>query len=460
MAVTLVLPDHIADALDSAARLDVETAGVLIATVVEQDGEVRILGREMHWVSDDAYLRRGETALTIASEGYVRALGRAESMGSMAIWLHTHPGIGARPLPSSHDVVVDAQLADTFRLRTGSPYYGALIISPKKRGVAFSGHLSKASESVRVIDRMWLVGNLLHLENSFREEVPPLPDMFDRNVRAFGEGIQRVLAGLCVGIVGCGGTGSIVIEQLVRLGLRKFVLFDPDTLTASNVTRVYGSTPADIGRRKVDVLGDHIERIAPDAETQRLFQAITAEQVARRLALCDIVFGCTDDNAGRLILSRASTYLLIPVIDCGVLLTSAPDGTLIGVDGRVTVMVPGQACLICRGRIDLARAAAEMLTPQERVKREDEGYAPALGRTEPAVVSFTSGVGVTAVNEMLERLVGFGADPRPSEILVRFHERELSSNIALPREKHYCDPNAQKFGTGFSSPLFDIAWTS
>jgi molybdopterin/thiamine biosynthesis adenylyltransferase len=284
--------------------------------------------------------------------------------------------------------------------------------------------------------------------------------MFDRNIRAFGEGVQRVLASLRVGVIGCGGTGSAVIEQLVRLGVRTFTLFDPDALSATNVTRVYGSTPADVGRLKVDVLGDHIERIAPGAVVERLPQPITVEVIARQLATCDILFGCTDDNAGRLVLSRASTYLMTPVIDCGVLLSSDSDGALVGIDGRVTVLVPGHACLICRGRIDLQRASAEMLTPEERIKREDEGYAPALGRTEPAVVSFTTGVATTVVNELLERLVGFGTEPRPSEVLVRFHERELSSNIALPREKHYCDPKADKLGSGISSPLFEIAWSS
>ena len=39
-----------------------------------------------------------------------------------------------------------------------------------------------------------------------------------------------------------GGTGSAVIEQLVRLGVRRLHLFDPDILTASNLTRVYGSS--------------------------------------------------------------------------------------------------------------------------------------------------------------------------------------------------------------------------
>jgi hypothetical protein len=71
--------------------------------------------------------------------------------------------------------------------------------------------------------------------------------------------------------------------------------------------------------------------------------------------------------------------------------------------------VPGQGCLVCRNRIDLARAHTELLTPGERKRRIDEGYAPALADVEPAVVTFTTAVASLAVSELLDRLL---APPR------------------------------------------------
>lgn len=53
-----------------------------------------------------------------------------------------------------------------------------------------------------------------------------------------GRFVQQTLGALRVGIVGCGGTGSAVAEQLVRLGVPHLTLIDADTLTESNVTRV------------------------------------------------------------------------------------------------------------------------------------------------------------------------------------------------------------------------------
>jgi molybdopterin/thiamine biosynthesis adenylyltransferase len=459
MTVSVVVPQTIAEELESAARLPVETAGVLLAGIAEApNGDTRVLARGMRWVGEEAYSRREWNGLGIRSEGYVRALSEAETMGAACIWVHTHPGRDALPRPSDHDHIVDREIADLFRLRSGSPYYGTLIFSPRQEGLAFTGHLQREGGNDVQIERLWQIGDRWRLIRAFDSLQPPLSAIFDRNVRAFGSAVQETLGDLKIAVAGCGGTGSAVAEQLVRLGVRRLILVDPDELSESNVTRVYGSAEADVGQPKVEVLARHLTRIAPQMRCETVQSMITLEAAARRLVGCDIVFGCTDDNAGRLILSRLATYLLIPVIDCGVLLSSNENGELTGIDGRLTILSPGQACLICRNRIDLARAGAELLTPDERVRREDEGYAPALARTEPAVVTFTTAVAAAAVSELLERLIGYGPEPRPSEVLLRCHEREISTNVALPRPGHYCDPQSGKLGVGITAPFLEQTW--
>ncbi len=257
---------------------------------------------------------------------------------------------------------------------------------------------------------------------------------------------------------GCGGTGSAVVEQLVRLGVRRFRLLDPDTLSEANLKRVYGSFFKDAGKPKVDVISAHLTQIAPDAEVVTAQAKVTQEDSAKLLLDTDVIFGCTDDNAGRLVLSRFSSYLLTPVIDCGVLLSSARGGQLLGIDGRVTVIAPGVACLVCRDRIDLQRAAAEMLSADEYSRLAEEGYAPALPGVEPAVVAYTTQVAAAAVGELLERLIHYGPEPVPSEVLLRVHERELSTNERAPREGHYCHPAMQKLGLGVTQPFLEQTW--
>lgn len=460
MTVTLVLPESISKQIDHISQQPLETAGVLLVAVVnDSEGGLRLLAREYHPVKDDAYLRRQEDCLSIASSGYVSALARAEQLNATAMWVHTHPGDGSSPMPSSHDDVVDTQLAETFRLRSGTDFYGALIFSPLGSGLQFTGHIAVDRGPKLQIDRMWEVGDQFRLTYSARSEKPVAPSMFDRNIRAFGEAVQATLSDLKIGIVGCGGTGSAVAEQLVRLGVRRFIVIDPDTLSQSNLTRVYGSEAQDVGHRKVDVIADHLKKIAPDVACERYASMLTVSSSAKRLISCDLIFGCSDDNAGRLILSRIPSYLLTPVFDCGILLSSDADGNLLGIDGRVTTLLPEYVCLHCRGRIDVARAAAELMTPEERVRLENEGYAPALGRVEPAVVTYTSMVAATAVSELLERLIGYGPSPRPTEVLMRCHEREISTNQAMSRTNHYCDPRAGKVGRGVTEPFLDMAWT-
>src|SRR5258707_8404326 len=56
-----------------------------------------------------------------------------------------------------------------------------------------------------------------------------------------------------------------------------------------------------------------------------------------------------------------------------------------------------------------------------------------LGGVEPAVVTFTTSIASAAINELLERLIGFGPSPRPTEVLFRWHEREISTNRSEER---------------------------
>jgi molybdopterin/thiamine biosynthesis adenylyltransferase len=459
MTVSVVISQPMADDIEAVASRADETAGVMLASVVNSpNGDIRLLARGMRWVNDSAYAVRDWNRMSIRSEGYIRALAEAETLRASAIWVHTHPGNDAWPVKSDPDHVVDSEIAELFRIRAGSAYYGSLIFSSHSSGLAFTGHLHPENSDPIQVSRLWQVGDQWRLYRAFDSPSPQLPPIFDRNVRAFGPAIQQTLGDLRVAVIGCGGTGSAVAEQLVRLGVRHLLLMDPDCLAASNVTRVYGSTSVDTGQPKVEVVARHLLRIAPDLKCDTVQSMVTMESAARKLTSSDIIFGCTDDNAGRLVLSRCATYLMTPLIDCGVLLSSDSSGKLRGIDGRVTIISPGEACLICRNRINLPRASAELLTPDERVRRQNEGYAPALAGVEPAVVTFTTLVAATAVSELLERLIGYGPRPRPGEVLLRCHEREISTNIALARPGHYCHPASSKIGLGITEPFLEQTW--
>lgn len=284
--------------------------------------------------------------------------------------------------------------------------------------------------------------------------------VFDRQIRAFGPAGQRVLGRLRVGIVGAGGTGSAVFEQLVRLGVGEILIIDPDVINddGSNVTRVYGSAMADIGRPKADLADRNADRIGLGTKVTAIKGTINDEATARLLTGCDVIFGCTDDNRGRVTLGRIATWYLIPIIDMGVKLTST-DGTLHGIEGRITVIQPGGGCLQCRGRINAAALQSEVLTPVERAQRVDEGYATGLEDRDPAVIAFTTGVAALAVSELLHRTFGLDGEPPSGELIVQFHRREIRRNTRPAQPGHWCiDP--EHLGAGDTAPFLGTTWTS
>jgi len=123
--------------------------------------------------------------------------------------------------------------------------------------------------------------------------------------RARLEGIVPPLIGTRkVMIVGCGSVGSFIAAELARSGVRSFVLIDPDTVEWANLTRtVFGH--ADIGRLKVDALGDHLKGI---------FQDISVEAHPHRIQ--DIQFGPDASLVQRVVnyCASAGSIVTIPTV--------------------------------------------------------------------------------------------------------------------------------------------------
>jgi proteasome lid subunit RPN8/RPN11 len=439
--VTVTMTDEIYGELMSMATEPLECAAVLLGHLVDTpDQSARVVVTAVRRVPDDAYRVRGERELEITSDGYMPALAEADATNALAIWVHTHPGDGAVVRPSRHDDVVNAELHDVFALRSRPERYAWMVLGCTDGRLTFTGALETdpAVAGIR-FTRLNVVGaRFRRISAQDDTDTGALPELFDRNIRALGFDVQKIITDLTVAVVGVGGTGSAVAEQLVRLGVRRLIVVDPDTLSLSNVTRVYGSTPNDVDQPKVDVIARHLTRIAPDLLVRPVQGTITTEHIARELLGADVVFGCTDDNAGRLRMSRLPHYYGIPVIDCGVLLSSDADEVIDGIFGRVTTLHPGSACLVCRGRVDLAMADAELRPPEEQQRLEQEDYAPALPGVEPALVTFTTMTASWAVSELLERLIGYGEQPAPSELLLRVHDRKVSANSDHPADGHYC----------------------
>jgi hypothetical protein len=95
----------------------------------------------------------------------------------------------------------------------------------------------------------------------------------------------------------------------------------------------------------------------------------------------------------------------------------------------IHTIVPGHACLLCRGLVDPLRASAEDLArsnPMEFARRKAEAYVEDGGDPAPAVVTFTTEAATMAVNELIQGLTSYRTPPGMAP--GRFRQFELSQD--------------------------------
>lgn len=172
-----------------------------------------------------------------------------------------------------------------------------------------------------------------------------------------GADSDRHLADLTVAIVGLGGGGSHVAQQLAHVGVGGFVLADDDRIDESNLNRLVGGTRKDVdfGARKVDIAVRVIRAVNPNARID--LAPLQWQEAANQLKNCDVVFGCLDNVRGKDELEAFCRRLLIPYIDQGMDVHSVGDHFLVA--GQVLLSMSGGPCLRCLGIVTQEALAAE-----------------------------------------------------------------------------------------------------
>ena len=106
------------------------------------------------------------------------------------------------------------------------------------------------------------------------------------------------------------------------------MLFDDDIVEVTNLQPASRCAPGRRGamRPKVMSLRERSRSwvLAPVSSHCAAGSAIPG--AVTPLKACDVIFGCTDDHDGRLMLNRLAYFYLIRVIDMGLAIDPAPDG--------------------------------------------------------------------------------------------------------------------------------------
>lgn len=369
----------------------------------------RFLSYEVVPVDDDEVVSSSAQHITWSTQSFVNVLKRAQDNGLVVALVHSHPG-GLAEF-SEQDDRNEADLMQLAQNRNGSEAsLLSLVLMPNQRWI---GRLWENLTDVRPLDLIQVVGDRISLHYPDRGTGQPSA-ILNRQALAFGDVLNQDLAQLRVGIVGVGGTGSAVAMLAARLGIRKFVLFDQDVVEETNLNRLHGATleDAQCAHPKVEVVARSMEALGFGIEVQTHQKWVNDRACRDALRSCDVVFGCTDDHAGRLVLNRYAYYYATPVIDLGLAIqvSNSEPPEIQALDGRVTVLQPGYPCLLCREVINPTIARDELLkqhNPEEYERRKAEAYVQGEGNPSPSVVLFTTDVANMALQELVHRLQGF-----------------------------------------------------
>jgi len=116
-----------------------------------------------------------------------------------------------------------------------------------------------------------------------------------------------------VAVLGVGGLGGPLAENLVRAGCQNLVICDFDVFDESNLNRQI-CTIEDIGKRKIDVVEAFLRKIDPELSVSKFFK-ITQENIDLVLEGVKVIALTLDDPATSIFISREARKRGIPMIE-------------------------------------------------------------------------------------------------------------------------------------------------
>lgn len=349
--------------------------------------------------------QRSADLISWPTERLLPLLQKVSSSNFAILKIHSHPG-GYNQFSSVDDKSDEALFSSVFGWTDSDAPHASAVMLPN--GEVF-GRIFNPDLSSSKLSKVIVAGDVIKIWN-FEKQKSSSTEVNKRSIQAFGEGTFSLLENMKVGIIGCSGTGSPVIEQLTRLGVGKLVLVDPDKIELKNLNRILNSKRkhAEAKEYKVKVLKEAISEF--DLGTEVVEYAVNLYddvRMLRDLSSCDVLVGCVDSVDGRDLINLLSTYYIIPYFDLGIKLEADGNGGISKIVGTVHYLQPGLSSLKSRGMYDLDDLKAAGLLrkyPEQFPDFVKNSYIKNISVDRPAVISVNIMIASYAVNEMLNRL--------------------------------------------------------
>jgi molybdopterin/thiamine biosynthesis adenylyltransferase len=381
-------------------------------------------------------------------------LEKAERQGLSIVKFHSHPA-DYRQFSKADDASDAALFAGIHGLLDNDVLHASVVMV--EDGSLF-GRAIWPDGSMRTLGIIAVIGDDLRFWH-VRPAIANRPEGVGRSTAAFGRQMMAELAQLTVAVIGASGTGSIVIEQLYRLGFGKVVLIDPESIDIKNLNRIVNARQrhAEAGAHKVDTAAEAIEGSGLGTQVEVYTVNIVDRRAVEAVAATDIVFGCVDSAEGRDVLNRICSYYLLPYVDVGVGIVPLADGRIDEINGVVHYLKPGGSSLLSRCAYRPEQVAADALRRQNPALYEElrrEKYIEGAGEEAPAVISVNMTMASLAANECLARLYRTRNLPNREYAELRVSLTEMEIEAIAEREP--CRILARLVGMGDVEPLLGL----
>jgi hypothetical protein len=395
-----------------------EAAAILVCSRV-RGSRLKLLVREVVPVPHEACSRE-EDRLTWPIAVIDPWLDRSVDERLCLVLIHSHPN--AYPDFSRMDDASDLELMPYLYPYDHTDmacdlWHGTAIMLP---GGGIKARLYDQHMHPRPIDLVAIYGDDLNLCWNAAPSAPaPL---------AFSLLMREEFSRLSIAIIGVSGTGSLVAEQLLRMGVGELIVIDDDLVERKNLNRILNSTEADAAARrfKVDVFVDAARRIDSTTRVKAVPLRIGSPAAIEAAGEADIIFSCVDSFGGRHIADRLASAMLQPLFDVGVSIpVYHPDGKeeISNVSGRIDYVQPGRSSLGDRHVYTPQLLAAEEMRERNQdhyAQQVDQGYMPGSTEEAPSVISVNMRAASAVVQELIARRYLYRLEPNSRYARTKF----------------------------------------
>lgn len=158
---------------------------------------------------------------------------------------------------------------------------------------------------------------------------------YSRNMKTLSTEENDMLKDFKVCVVGCGGLGGNIIEQLGRIGIGTITAIDGDVFDESNLNRQLLSDVDNIGCSKAEAAEKRMIKVNPLIKVTPVHKRLNADNGSEILKGHDVVVDALDNIESRLALEKLAESLGIPLVH----------GAIAGWYGQVTTIFPGDRTL-------------------------------------------------------------------------------------------------------------------